>query len=311
MKSEFRAGIILSEMELCEIRDIVMRSHISQIFYKSIDGLTASSNIKFCGVYVGELLACFAWVLPRVWTTRGRTLNGLSIGIVTTREEFRRQGLASKLILSIEQYAWETGVDFMYLQGIKNFYVPLGFRGFAPKSKYIFDITSLPEFDGFSKPATESDISVMDFLYNSYHHLNAGLTRRSHQDWRDLIGPLSSTFLFYGPTILMNNSGDAVGYYCTSPDDPTVIREFVVMPSPADATVALAALARDLKSRHLQKIEIFASETGPVRTLAAQQIGADFLTFFRPQSSNMIKWLRHTRCAADFDRAFIFQGDNL
>lgn len=311
MKSGYVDNIRLSNRELETLYEIVKVSHSAPWLRYSINGLHSSQTAKLCGVYANDSLASFAWHMQRTWIVENRSFTGLSIGLVTTIPSKRNLGYAKQLIAGIEDMAYRQNMDFLYLAGIPGFYGKFGFIGIAPKSKLVIRRDDLPKVRGSIRDLTRWDLDVVCKMYNSYSSLIASYSARSAQEWDDLIGPLSTTFLFNQPRIILNDKDSPVAYFCSTPGNSGLIREFVPLPDQVSVITALAIIASHAEYCDQGKIEVFTPSTGPVWDAAAQTIGGDFLCFLRPKSSNMIKWISKFRTMADYRCSFILQGDML
>jgi len=148
-------------------------------------------------------------------------------------------------------------------------------------------------------------------MHADYSSINSSCLIRSFYEWEDLLGPLSTTFLFNQPKLVLNNDGFPIAYFCNTPGKASMIREFVPLQDSESVINALATIADSVEYSDQEQIEIFAPANGPVWEAAATSIGADFLCFLRPKASNMIKWLSATKLADDFQCNFLLQGDIL
>jgi len=311
MRAGFYDDIELSEVELSDLKDIIRVSHAAPWIYQSIDGLQASRTAKLCGVYANDSLASFAWYMQRTWIVNDISFRGLSIGVVTTAPTHRNRGYAKELISGIERLAHLINVDFVYLAGIPGFYANYGFKGFAPKSKLIFNKTDLPKGAGTIEPLSVGHLKAISQMNSVYSKSISAFLCRTNRDWDDLLGPLSSTFLFSQPKVVLDDSCRPIAYFCNTPSNPSMIREFVSLQDSVSVISALAAIANSVEYYDQEKLEIFAPAKGPVWEAAASSLGADFLCFLRPKASNMIKWLSTTKLLNDFHCDFILQGDML
>jgi predicted acetyltransferase len=249
--------------------------------------------------------------MPRNWKVADRLYLGASIGIVTTLPEYRGRGYGSLLIDRLAYYYHDLGADFLYLQGIPNFYCSLGFQGFAPKSKFVIKCANLPIVRGVTVPLEPSNIQMAKLIYDHHQQAFPARVLRNEHDWQDLIGPLRSTFLFHQPKLIKTEAGDIVGYYCSSPGNPAAIREFITLDDPKAVVAALSILSAEVNLAIHEQIEIFAGSGSVLNKVAAEYFEADFIRFFRPRSSNMVKSLSTRIPGEAHQEAFIFQGDNL
>ncbi len=233
------------------------------------------------------------------------------MGVVTTVPEFRRMGLATSLLTSLQYLAEDMGAAFIYLQGIPEFYNRLGYQGFASKSKFIFNVGQFKKRQGKLREMTTADIKNISEIFESYTVATSGGCDRSKADWSDLIGSLSSTFLFYKPQVILDIDNSIIGYFCSSPNDIGIIREFVSTDNPDLALKALSIVAEYFAGRGYQQFEIFSPDEGPISALAREILGADFIRYLRPRSSNMVKFFLKPEYLENLRYAFIYQGDNL
>jgi hypothetical protein len=308
---EFIANYKPNDVESAELSESVLLSHKSPALHMSVRGFLKSTTLRLSALLLSGKIVSFAWTMTRECRVMSNSKFGISIGLVTTREGFRGKNYGSILLKHIEMSARQCGAEFIYLQGIINFYSKFGFRGFAPKSKFLFNVAHLPTGSGSIRAAELTDVPILEQLFEEYSKICNGFAMRRTSDWMDMIGPLSSTFLFCTPYLILDESSKILGYYCASPDDRTTVREFVPSIRVGSAEAALAVIAKYLGTNESGYLEIFAPDKGPVRRLAESQIAADFIRYYRPSSSNMIKWLPSKLSFPKIDDSFIFQGDNL
>jgi len=297
--------------ELDDLKKIVQASHQSPIISASVDGFDAAETIYLCGVRTNGSLVSFAWCMKRHWVINYEIYIGLSIGLVTTDPRHRNSGYARSLIKGIENHARLNQVDFLYLAGIPGFYDKYGYIGFAPKSKFIFSSADLPKRNGRIVDATIYHLPVIQSLYNDYSSTIESFSYRKYSDWQDLFGPLSSTFLFYCPKLVLDQADKPIAYFCSTPNDVKAIREFIPALDSDSVTTALSLIANSPEYAHRDSIEIFAPAKGPIWNIANDRLGADFQCFIRPRSSNMLKWLSSSESRALFSCNFLLQGDLL
>lgn len=307
----FHPDINLDYSSLKWLEEAVRQAHASKSIYMSVQGFAEAASIKLCGVFIGDNLASFAWYMLRNSCIENDSYLGLSIGLVTTLPEYRRQGLASLLLKCLEDHARSLNCDYLYLAGIPNFYHRLGFTGFAPKSKFLFPTSKLPLAGGRIIEAAPNHLSFIASLYDKCRDASNGLSTRSSDLWSDLLGPLSSTFLFFRPRLILNKDDDVIAYFCTSPGDPSLIREFIPSLEPGSVETALGVIAKVPDFSAAATIEVFAPFRGPVLLEAYRNLEADFCCFLRPRSSNMVKWLSGSALCYANPSIFIYQGDNL
>ena len=311
MKDGFIDDIRLTSSSLFELKQIIRASHADQWIYQSIDGLYVSQTAKLCGIYTNNTLVSFAWHMKRTWVIDNIVYTGLSIGVVTTVPSHRNRGYAKSLIEELEKLGKLKQIDFLFLAGIPGFYSKYGFKGFAPKSKLVFNRSDLPLRKGSISPLTKEHLTTISQMYAAYAKETSSYSSRTDSDWQDLLGPLSSTFLFNNPSIILDHSDNIIAYFCVTPNNPRAIREFIALPNPDSAITALSLIAHSAEYSDQERLEIFTPAKGPIWDAAANSIGADFLCFLRPQASHMIKWITKKETPIDFHSAFIFRGDNL
>ena len=291
-----------------------IRAHHKSVFlHSSVDALLDSSSVEFYGIFEGANLASFACVSPRLWNIDGNIVHGCSIGVVTTLLEYRNMGYASLLIASIQDYMIsKSNIEFVYLQGIHHFYSRLGFSGFAPKRKFIVDTVNVPHHEATIRSARRDDLPKIVNLFENYSKCFESYVMRDRHVWNDLLGPLKNSFLFFMPRIVEDSFGQPYGYFCTSPDDPRTIREFVPSARDQSVDIMLSVISRTWEFSKCSHLSIFAPFQGPVLDCTSKRIQADHHILLRPDSSNMFKWVAgYSQPSFDKLNLFIFQGDNL
>jgi len=314
MVIEFRPSINPTYLEQ-EIISLSMGSHNnSNYLYPSVQGLLNSKSIDVAALYENNELRSFAMIMERTWKVKQAELTAFSIGLVTTLLEYRSMGFASRLINELSEYCRDCrGASFIYLQGINGFYTQLGFSGFAHKSKYIFELGALRERKAKAKKAGMEDLSTVSNIYKQYARLLEAHSERDILLWRDLLGSLNKTFLFYEPLLVYDQDDKVCGYFCTSPESGHTIREFVpaLGEDCVDVMLSYIKTMNEFSGENYLEIFSYYSFNNPVFNTASRSYGADFCAYIRPNSSNMIKWLRpeFKQDPNAFD--FLFQADNL
>ena len=281
------------------------------MFYLSLTGLMASKTVKMAVVTVDGNIASFCFYSKRAFDFNLMSRYGFSIGLVTTLEKFRGKGFATELIEKISILASECKVSFVYLQGIPYFYSKLGFQTFAPKSRFVFDPERLRETGCQIVKLSEHRLSDVARLNLSYSDSIRSLVKRSEEDWLDLFRSIANTFLFFRPRGILCPEGKLVGYFCTSPNNPRELREFVVSQDRCSALIALTAAASYLRSLNGSKLEIFSPNLGPLLDLSRSTIEADFICHYRPFSSNLYRVICSDFPESELRNSFVLQGDNL
>jgi GNAT superfamily N-acetyltransferase len=127
--------------------------------------------------YLGGYLIEERWL--RIGAARVRTG---CIGVVVTRPEFRRQGVATALMRDAETFARGRGCALLMLHGLADFYGPFGYVD-------IFDATEhhvtrdqalgLADSPYRVRPATESDAPAVLDLFERHHGGRPGSFARS------------------------------------------------------------------------------------------------------------------------------------
>lgn len=295
-----------------ELKAAVGKGHLNRQFYMSMNGLLSAKSVKLAVLASGSEILAFSFYADRSWFSRdGGRFTGRSLGLITTLEAHQGSGFAKKLIYEIMDLALEENIHFLYLQGIPNFYSKFGFHGFAPKRKFVFNLSLFTEQDCKVSLLSPSYYESVKRVYQAYSRSIGNLIVRSEKDWFDLFHSLSFTFLFYKPYVITDSDGRFIGYFSLSPTDPTQVREFAFEPTQENAFLACSALAVYVRNFGASRLEVFSPATGPVYSLCSDRIDSDFICYIRPSSSNMIKWLSGQRVPRSILESFIFQGDNL
>jgi hypothetical protein len=311
MQPEFYPDFSPTPAQWLQLKAAVDKGHVHRQFHMSLNGLHSARSVKLAALVFGSEVLAFLFYADRVWLYRDRRFTGRSLGLVTTLEAHQGLGFAKILVNKITDFAIEKNIDFLYLQGIPNFYSKFGFHGFAPKRKFVFDPTVFTY-----KSCKVSLLSTLNHdhvkqVYKDYSRFVGSYIERSGGEWIDLFYSLSSTFLFYQPRVITGADGRFIGYFCVSPTDQTQVREFAFVPSEENAFYACSAVANYVRELGASRLEIFSPANGPVYSLCFNTVGSDFICYFRPSSSNMIKWLSGSKVPRPMLESFIFQGDNL
>lgn len=308
---EFFSDFSPTPLQWTQLKAAVDEGHINRQFYLSMNGLLAANSIKLAALVSGSEILAFAFYADKKWMCEERTLTGRSLGLITTLKSHRRKGFSRKLIHSITEVSVENDIQFLYLQGIPNFYSKFGFHGFSPKRKFVFNLSTFKPRDCKVAPLVSLYREKVKQIYDDYCSAIGGYVRRSEAEWNDFFLSLSSTFLFYHPRVILDSDGRLIGYFCVSPTDPTQVKELAFIPTKEDALLACSALATYVQKLGAPRLEIYAPASGPIYSLCFTSIESDFICYLRPSSSNMMKKLSCKNLPKSFFEAFILQGDNL
>lgn len=311
MKYRFKAGYKPSKKEWEELTRVVAKNHKRHFLSFSIMSFRKAKSVKLFVVKINNKIVSFAFAIKRVFILKKKKFKGFSLGLVTTKKMFQKRGIGTYLIKNIEKYSNKKKLDFLYLQGKKNFYEKFGFKGFAFKRKFIFYKKNIPKKNGYIKKLQYADIPKIKTFYNNVKAHEKCSVYRMPSDWIDLTKKLTKSFLFYHPKLIFSESKKCLGYFCTCPDDRNRVREFVPLSGVSHASSAISILSHHKSFQQKKLIEIFASDTSDIAKVAKTKIPADFLCFFRPKSGNMIKILNPKIKIKNIYSLFIYQGDNL
>jgi predicted acetyltransferase len=310
MNVEFEPDLSLSKIEQVGIANVVSQSHSKKELGLAVPDFFNSSTIKLCGITECSDILGFAFYSTRNWRFNEKEVIGMSVGLVTVKSNVRGRGLGLRLLEAIVDHATEARVDFLYLQAIPDFYVKFGFEAFSPKSKFVFEVSEIPTFRGSIIKVTEDHLSLVANLYSSFSTYIGLSSTRSENQWKDLVGPLSNSFMFYKPSIVIDEKGDVAGYFCMSPCEEGLVREFVPALTEGAARILLSGIGSLTGVHSGCKLEIFSPAAGPILELLGE-IKADFHRFYRPKAGNMLKSISEFNVLSLLRDSFIFQGDNL
>ncbi len=294
-----------------QLKEAVYKGHGHRQFYMSMNGLLSAKSVKLATLTSGSEILAFLFYSDRAWNCGDSRFTGRSLGLITTLAEHQGKGFARKLVNAITDFSSEGDINFLYLQGIPNFYSRFGFHGFSPKRKFIFNPSVFAYKNTKVFPLEWKYHHRVKQVYQEYSRYIGGYVERSEGEWGDLFHSLSSTFLFYQPRVITDFDGSFVGYFCVSPTDPTQIRECAFLPTEENAFFACSAIANYVQELGASHMEIYSPVSSPLYGLSFNMINSDFICYLRPSSSNMVKWLFGPKLPASILESFIFQGDNL
>ncbi|MBO8240559.1 GNAT family N-acetyltransferase [Prochlorococcus marinus XMU1412] len=297
----------LTKSQINKLCEIVKKSHNQNFLYPSFEYIIYSKTIKFCCVFNNNKIVSFAIYMFRKWKKTNLTLKTLSIGYITTLPEFRGRGYATFLLSNVENLAKSKKIDFIYLQGIQDFYGKYGFKGFAPKSKFIFYKKDFISPEGQIVDLQNSNKNLIKKLHYNFFRNKEIYIKRDNEIWEDFFSHLKNTYLFYKPKIVLDKTLKPIIYFCTTPNEETTIREFIPCNSIRKVEKGLSLIFKEFGK--IEKIEIFSDKSGIINELALTK-GADFFQYIRPNGSNMIKIINKNINLKDLEYSFIFQGDN-
>jgi GNAT superfamily N-acetyltransferase len=311
MRVEFHSNLNPTPRQWGQLKAAVEEGHQEREFYLSMNGLLTSKTVGLAALTLNSNILAFAFYSDRQWVYEKNFFWGRSLGLISTVGEYRGKGYARKLMDFMADLATEKRVDFLYLQGIRDFYNQFNFRGFAPKRKFIFDLNLFSGRSFSLEQVTVKHYGQIKKIYETYASAFGCFVSRSEEQWADFFGSLSSTFLFHKPIVILNGKSRCVGYFCTSPTDPTQIKEVAFEPDQENALLVLTALSKYTKNLGSSNLEIYAPAHGSLYEMCLNGIESEFVCYFRPSSSNMIRQLCERKLPQPLLESFIFQGDNL
>lgn len=275
----------------------------------SASSFLRSKTIKLCVLKDNCAIVSFCFYMERIWFIDKQEARSLSLGLVTTCLQSRRRGYGRSLIQGIENFAEETGIHFIYLQGIDGYYNKIGYRSLGRKSKINIDLAKIQAIPGELVPARISDVDSMQTLYSKYCRMVGTSIIRSRIDWEDLLENLRDTFVFNSPHLIIGGDGRIIGYICTSKSELGLITEFI--PDPNFLFDALGILRAKLNYCAIDQLSIYSPMEGLGDSLESFSLSYDFISYFRPSSGNLYKVVGGSFDIAPLLGSFLFQGDNL
>jgi GNAT superfamily N-acetyltransferase len=289
-----------------QLTHIIPEIHQSPPFLRSAQGLLSASSVDLSVLLEEGQLVAFCFSSERdISLSPG--LKAVSVGLVSVLPDFRGRGFGRLLLNGTVSEYRRKGIELIYLQGIPRFYSAFGFRGWCFKSKYVIELECLRgNVVGEIREVLPRDLAQMMELYDVYSQDIGSPVTRSPSNWEDLIGPLSNTFIFHCPRVILNGER-MIAYFTTCPSNPSVIREFVCDIDREGILMALSTLASYLQSTGAEIMEIFSPDRGALSRTINRFLSCDFLRLIRQDSSNMVLSLGELSVS----QGFILQGDNL
>lgn len=310
MLVEFSPNVDLSEGFLSDVRLVLSDSHQESRAW-ALDAFLESATVQVAGLFVDQRLASFLFYMRRDWRYGHHMLVGYSVGLVTTLNDFRGNGFGTELIERFAAHSRNLGLDFIYLVGIPDFYNRLGFKSAGPQCKFIFEVPLANLEQPRIRQACATLVPSIRSLYESFSLTVGSSFVRSDSDWSDLVGPLSKSFLFYDPHVVLNSSNEPAGYFCYLPGVQCEFREVTMGSSLQDTLVTINALMWLARADGRDKVEVFSSYSGPLRVLSTCYYSSQFIASFSPNRGPLVLGLSNRFCLSRYQESFVLQGDNL
>lgn len=112
------------------------------------------------------------------------TLGG--IGEVCTLEEYRKQGIAGKLIDRAIEYMHENGINISMLLGDQHLYQKKGWEFYSPKISVCL-IDKPKKCNNIRRVSYENDIRVINSIYHEYNKSSIGPIKRNEKYYSNWI----------------------------------------------------------------------------------------------------------------------------
>ena len=169
----------------------------------------------------GDIVAALC-LIPWTWRYENVELKAAEMGIVGTREDYRRRGLIRALDCRFKELLAEGNFDLSHIQGIPYFYRQLGYEYAIPLSAVggwriephqIPDTLAVDSSPYSFRLATGDDIPALMVMYETAtQDLNISTTRDA-DTWRYLLQHATGTATAGETWIVVDGSGDPVGYW--------------------------------------------------------------------------------------------------
>ncbi len=209
----------------------------------------------------GEKIASTIRVFVRRMYLLGRLVPAGGIGEVSTQPEYRRQGLAGRLLdMAIEEMA-RRGMEITTLFGNKHLYTEKGWR-FCQFKTRMMDIASLPPLaQGLSiRPFQANDLPTVMGLYDLYAGRLNGAVSRTEAYWQRWVLPQ-----WQAPEMLIRD-GRPVAYTIVQAgkDGSGTVKELCAAPDAGPLLVSfLRQIAEPAGIQHLSCMASLLPEDAP------------------------------------------------
>jgi hypothetical protein len=167
----------------------------------------------------GDIVATLC-LIPWTWCYENVKLKAAEMGIVGTREDFRRRGLIRALDRRFKELLTEGNFDLSHIQGIPYFYRQLGYEYAIPLGAgggWRIEPYQIPDTGDSApysfRPATVNDISVLMGMYETATRDLDISTTRDADTWRYLLQHATGTATEGDTWIVLDGSGEPVGYW--------------------------------------------------------------------------------------------------
>ena len=183
----------------------------------------------------------------------------MTIGPVATHDKYRKRNFASLAMEDATRYMREHGILVAYLQGIPGFYHRFGYYPFLVRcgAKLRRENAAKESLPGRLRRMTRKDLPSVRKIYDDVTRNRTCAAVRDDAVWNWLVSQGTKTWLFSSPKVILDQRGRTRGYLTTSGRDEFSIREIVVQDDETSCRVALGAVVREAKRRHVGEVSLW------------------------------------------------------
>jgi GNAT superfamily N-acetyltransferase len=199
------------------------------------------------------------------------TVPAMTVGPVGTDDRYRKRGYSAAAMNDASRYMKENGVLVAYLQGIPDFYHRFGYYPYMAQG-----VVKVKRKDAEKegRPARmwamkRPDLPAVRRLYDRVTADRTCAAARDKTLWDWLIGPGARTWLFRGPTVILDQRGRLCGYFTRGHHHEAQLGDVM------SCRAALCALARDARKREEKEIVLPLPWDDPLAVFIRHYVGAE------------------------------------
>lgn len=238
----------MSELEVRPIRateveavlDLLAPWQSREFFARYVHGDPAFEPGHVCAAFAGGAPISCAQILPRTIRVVGGTARAAGIGQVWTRPDYRRRGIAPRVLRCCVDVmrAERFGLSLMFASRFE-FYESVGWRRYTRRRLAVSGAPAEAPAARIRPFDPAADLAAVRALYDAYAAPRPGPTVRDADAWRgslQMAGNPTETFL-----VATDAAGAIVAYMRGVVDDAYVVSELALAPDQAPAGAALLA----------------------------------------------------------------------
>ncbi len=213
--------------------------------FEALGRLSDTSHYKRFVIKENKVVKAYLAYCTRTIRYLGISFTAASIGPVAVSPNAQGKGVGKHLMTSVMAHLSASEIEFVYIQGIPNYYQSFGFRKYIDKIKRIIPTSDVtPDSATVSIDNACKEPAVFKELFDSYANTVNFSADRSLEEWQWLLDHASKSYYFFEPKVIRDQSGLALGYFCEDPYISDSPREVIFRNDKESIASALSALKK-------------------------------------------------------------------